>query len=151
MSTHRSISLKNLEEAPNARRIVTPEIVSPYIEYKGDRVTESACMIHQYFITSIVSIVRTYRGDARPEMFVHRSILQVSIHFLCQSFASLSQLRVNISLSIGQLVKSSFTIPIHNPKNCSSKDEWKPSNNTNSDKCCCNRETIRNTVPKVIG
>ena len=36
------MSLKNLEEAPKARRIVTPAIVSPYIEYRGERVTESA-------------------------------------------------------------------------------------------------------------
>ena len=36
------MSLKNLEEAPKARRIVTPAIVSPYMEYRGERVTESA-------------------------------------------------------------------------------------------------------------
>jgi hypothetical protein len=36
------MSLKVFEDAPKARRIVTPEMVSPYIEYKGDLVTESA-------------------------------------------------------------------------------------------------------------
>lgn len=41
VSTHLNISLKNFEDAPKARRIATPEMVSPYIEYKGDLVTES--------------------------------------------------------------------------------------------------------------
>ena len=41
MSTQRSISRKNFDEAPNARKMVDPAIVSPYIEYIGERVTES--------------------------------------------------------------------------------------------------------------
>jgi hypothetical protein len=41
VSTHLSISRMNFEDAPKARRIVTPDIVSPYIEYNGDRDTES--------------------------------------------------------------------------------------------------------------
>ena len=41
VSTQRSISRKNFDEAPNARKMVAPAIVSPYIEYIGERVTES--------------------------------------------------------------------------------------------------------------
>lgn len=59
VSTHVSISRINLELAPKARKIVTPEIVSPYIEYSGDRLTESLMFVihfrlnvEQYMITT---------------------------------------------------------------------------------------------------
>ncbi len=41
VSTHCSISRKNFELAPKALKIVTPAMVSLYMEYKGERVTES--------------------------------------------------------------------------------------------------------------
>ena len=36
------MSLRYLEDAPKARTTVTPAMVSPYMEYRGLRVTESA-------------------------------------------------------------------------------------------------------------
>ena len=41
VSTHLSISRRNFELAPKERMIETPAIVSPYIEYSGERDTES--------------------------------------------------------------------------------------------------------------
>jgi hypothetical protein len=41
VSTHRSMSLMNLDDAPKARKTPTPAMVSPYNEYRGERVTES--------------------------------------------------------------------------------------------------------------
>ena len=41
VSTHRSMSLMNLDDAPKARKTPTPAMVSPYNEYNGERVTES--------------------------------------------------------------------------------------------------------------
>lgn len=41
VSTHCSISRKNFELAPKALKMVTPAMVSLYMEYKGERVTES--------------------------------------------------------------------------------------------------------------
>ena len=42
VSTQHSMSRMNLDDAPNARMTGTPAITSPYMEYRGDLVTESA-------------------------------------------------------------------------------------------------------------
>ena len=46
MSTQRIISRKNFELAPNARKTGTPEIVSPYMLYSGERETESNDLVN---------------------------------------------------------------------------------------------------------
>jgi hypothetical protein len=71
VSTIFNISRKNFEDAPKARRIVTPEIVSPYIEYRGDRVTES-----EDVKTTVDQPTKvTYPTVAGPERFGHKPVL----------------------------------------------------------------------------
>jgi hypothetical protein len=99
VSTHRSISLKKFEDAPKVRNIGTPEIVSPYIEYKGDLVTESAVESHS-FVFSIRRDDVAYRGDACPLTSVHKSVKLVSGVIAKQlKVTLLLQLKRKISIS----------------------------------------------------